>query len=158
MTGMAPRDDRVHTASAVIDVAPRQAFTFLADGISLGRWALGCFETKAMGDGVFAGRSLFDGRALYVRIEPSEGELAVTYRVGSQPDRLSPRISAKVSPLEPGSSECERCLVSLIAERTPDMSDERWRQLAVTHETEILLIKGQLERMAEGTNANGARS
>jgi hypothetical protein len=30
-----------------------------------------------------------------------------------------------------------------------DMTDERWRQLTVTHEAEILLIKAQLERPRE---------
>jgi hypothetical protein len=140
------RRDLVHTASATVAVGARRAFAFLADGVSLGRWSLGCFETKAAGDGVFVGHSLFDGKAFYVGIDPAEAELVVTYRVGSQPDRLAPRITAKVVPLEPDSAAGELCRVSLIAERTPDMTDERWRQLAVIHETEILLIKSQLER------------
>ena len=46
---------RIHTASEMVRASPQTAFAFLADGLALGRWALGCFETKALGDGLFVG-------------------------------------------------------------------------------------------------------
>jgi hypothetical protein len=135
----------VHTASERVATGAREAFAFLADGLSLGRWALGCFETKALGEGLFIGHSLFDGKALYVRIAADAARLAVTYHVGSSPDRLSPRIAARVAKGE-ADGAAPQCMVSLIAERTPDMTDERWRQLRTLHEAEILLVKALLER------------
>jgi enamine deaminase RidA (YjgF/YER057c/UK114 family) len=136
----------VHTASEMVRASPQAAFAFLADGLSLGRWALGCFGTKAAGDDLFVGHSLFDGKALFVRIEGNPSELAVTYHVGPAPDRLVPRITARVAGREPQGSGGQECRVSLIAERAPDMAPERWRHLTVTHETEILLIKAQIEQ------------
>jgi hypothetical protein len=139
------QEDSVHTASECVATGARQAFAFLADGLSLGRWALGCFGTKAMGDGLFVGHSLFDGKALYVRIAADAARLAVTYHVGPRADRLSPRIEARVAECEAARTG-QQCVVSLIAERTPDMTDERWRQLRTLHAAEILLVKALLER------------
>jgi enamine deaminase RidA (YjgF/YER057c/UK114 family) len=138
---------RIHTASEMVRASPQTAFAFLADGLALGRWALGCFETKALGDGLFVGHSLFDGRALLVRIEGDPSQLAVTYHVGSTPDLLFPRITARVVRRELPDRDGQECLVSLIAERQPDMTEARWRHLTVTHETEILLIKALIERL-----------
>jgi hypothetical protein len=134
-----------HVTSAVIGVAPQEAFAFLSDGHCVGRWALGSFDTKPLGGGVFVGHSLFDGKALYLRAEGDPSTLLVTYYVGPEPDRLTPRITAHVA----RSEAAKQCRVSLIAERTPEMTDERWRNLTVVHETEILLIKALLERPRE---------
>jgi hypothetical protein len=136
----------LHTATATIGVTAEEAFAFMTDGHCVGRWALGSFGTEALGDGIFVGHSLFDGKALYLRCEGNPSGLAVTYHVGSQPDRLTPRISARVTRSE---AAREQCQVALIAKRTPEMTDERWRNLTVVHETEILLIKALLERPRE---------
>ena len=146
MTGVVEQGGLSHTASAIVAVDARRAFAFLADGISLGCWALGSFDTVALAGGLFVGHSLFDGKALYIRINPDARKLVVIYEVGSRPDELSPRITAKVEPLEGVHSAAPRCRVSLTAGRAPEMTEERWRQLAIIHETEILLIKGQLEQ------------
>ncbi|MFI5013331.1 MAG: hypothetical protein ACHQAY_13395 [Hyphomicrobiales bacterium] len=124
----------------------RDAYAFLADGRSLGRWALGCFETKLAGDGLFVGHSLFDGKPLFVRIEGDPSALVVIYHVGSTADRLSPRIRATVLPRGHAGTQDQECVVSLVARREPDMTQERWRHVTVIHETEILLIKALIER------------
>ena len=135
----------VHRASEIVQASAAHAYAFLADGLSLGRWALGCFTTSMRPDGVFAGHSLFDGKELLVRIEADPATLTVTYHVGSASNQLRPRIRATVEarPSLPGGAE--QCLVSLLAERTPDMADERWRHLTTTHAAEILLIKALME-------------
>jgi hypothetical protein len=70
----------------------------------------------------------------------------IDYLVGSRPDDLLPRISARVVP-GPGTARPDGvCLVTLTAWRAAGMDDARWRQLIAAHEAEILLIKGQLER------------
>jgi hypothetical protein len=37
------------------------------------------------------------------------------------------------------------CIITLLAWRQASMDDTRWHRLCATHETEILLIKGQCE-------------
>jgi hypothetical protein len=39
----------------------------------------------------------------------------------------------------------DHCLVTLLAWRGKSMSDQRWHQLCVCHETEVFLLKGLLE-------------
>ena len=137
-----------HTATALVRAPAALAFAFLADGLALGNWALGCFGTADQGDGLFLGHSLFDGRPLLVRIAVDPERLEVTYRLGSDPDRLVPRIGARAEPLRASEADPQACQVSMTAERTPDMTAEHWRRLITTHETEILLIKAQIERRA----------
>ena len=134
-----------HVAAEEVEAPAAKAFAFLTDGLSLGRWALGCFGTQARPDGLFVGHSLFDGKELLVRVEGDPERFCVTYHVGQAPDRLAPRIFAKVEAVAQGGGKADSCRVSLVAERTPDMTPERWRHLTTIHETEILLIKALIE-------------
>jgi hypothetical protein len=144
-------DACLHVASETVRAGAPEAFAFLGNGIALGRWALGCFGTRALGDDLFVGHSLFDGKALHVRIEKDPARLTVTYHVGTEPERLAPRVVSRVTPGD--ESGGAHCIVSLIAERTPEMTDERWRQLQKIHEAEILIVKALLEREPEGGRA-----
>jgi hypothetical protein len=93
------------------------------------------------------GSSLFDGGEAVVRLIPVPEQRIVDYEVGSDPDRLVRRISARVVPGDDvgaaGSS-----LVMLTAWREGSMDDERWHRLVVAHEAEILLLRHGIERSA----------
>jgi enamine deaminase RidA (YjgF/YER057c/UK114 family) len=132
-----------HVATAIVAASAEAAFAFMKDGLALGRWALGSFDTQALENGVFRGHSLFDGAARFIRIEDDAAKLSITYHVGQDPERLQPRILATI---EPGAGTPPECRVSLIAWRDASMTDERWRHLTTTHETEILLVKALIER------------
>jgi hypothetical protein len=139
-------DDLSHCVTAECNASAQQALAFLADGIAVGRWALGCFNTVARGDGLFSGTSLFDGQELFARPLADAARMLVEYHVGTAPDRLAPRIVAKVVPGPQVGRGAGACLVSLIAWRDAAMTDERWARLKATHEAEIWLVKLQLER------------
>lgn len=130
---------RSHCASVVCRVSAPQALAFLADGLQLGQWALGCWQTEAVGGGVVRGRSLFDDTPSWVRPVVDEAHMTVVYHVGGAPDGLSPRIHAVVA-ADPGG-----CRISLHGSRTPDMDDARWLRLVRCHELEVLLIQARLE-------------
>lgn len=132
-----------HRATVRCGVNAEAALAFLADGLQLGRWALGCWRTEAAGNGVVRGHSLFDGQPGWVRPVMNAGDGTVTYHVGGAPDALVPRIVARVRP-EPGTST--HCSVTLEAERTPGMDDARWLRLVRCHEVEVLLIEALLAR------------
>ena len=135
-------DDRVHSASVVCRVPAAVALAFLADGLQLGRWALGCWHTEAVGDGVVRGHSLFDGLPAWVRPVTDARTAGVVYHVGGAPDALTPRIRATVQPEPDGGA----CRIGLHAERPPDMDDARWLRLVRCHEVEVLLIDALLQR------------
>ncbi len=132
-----------HCVSVLCNVPARQALDFLANGLELGRWALGCWDTAAVGAGMVRGRSLFDGQPSYVRPMADRARGLVTYHVGSAPHALSPRIQAFVEPVEAG-GQSAACRIVLRAERGPDMDDARWLRLMRCHEVEVLLIQSRL--------------
>ena len=137
-----------HCATAACDASPEVAFSLLADGSRLGSWSLGCWGAEPVGDGVLRGSSLFDGSTSYVRADPDPARLGVDYAVGSGPDELVHRISARVVPGAGLGMGAGRCLVTLLAWRAADVSEERWRQLAAAHEAEILLLRARIEEAA----------
>ena len=83
----------------------------------------------------------------YVRIETDPANLMVFYDVGGAPDpaRMARRIVARIVPGPTVGMASNSCVVSLIAWRVHGMSDRRWHQLCVSHETEVLMIKHQIE-------------
>ncbi|MBV1693237.1 MAG: SRPBCC family protein [Hyphomicrobiales bacterium] len=136
--------DYAHALTALVDVPAAAAFAFLIDPAALSRWSLGCMDLVDVGGGVYTGRSLFDGGQGWLSIEAVPLRLLVDYHVGTL-ERRVPRISARVLP----GAVCDlgegACYVTLTAWRPATMSDERWRRLCATHETEIWLIKAQME-------------
>ncbi|MGJ7507518.1 hypothetical protein [Variovorax sp. GT1P44] len=137
-----------HCASVVCGVAANEALAFLADGVELGHWALGCWQTEPIGDGVVRGRSLFDDQPGCVRPVLDTARMTVIYHVGATADALSPRISAVVEPAARADGAGDACRVSLLATRMPGMDDARWLRLMRCHEVEVLLIQARLERRA----------
>jgi hypothetical protein len=120
-------------------VPARRAYEFLADGLAVGRWALGSFDATRVGANLFRGRSLFGGAAVHYRPVGDPARLIVDYHVGADPGKLVPRVMARVIP------EGRRsCLVILIAWRDAAMSDARWERLMACHDVEIRLIQAQL--------------
>ena len=138
--------DLSHEVTELIAAPAQTVFRFLANGLNLGRWAFGCWNTQAAEGGLFRGHSLFDGAAFLVRIEADEPRLMLHFHVGTAPDRLVPRIVAHVVPGERTGRTADESLVTLLAWRDAGMSEERWRRVAVGHETEVLLIKALVER------------
>ncbi|MGV0875901.1 hypothetical protein V6767_02005 [Martelella sp. FLE1502] len=143
MTG--PSDPYAHSVTAVIEVPAAFAFSFMADPIALGRWSLGCMNTRPTGDReIHAGTSLFDGSESHFAIDADLARLIVDYHVG-EPGQLLPRISARVIKPEICGLPESYCALTLSAWRARDMDAARWHRLCATHETEILLIKAQCE-------------
>ncbi len=134
-----------HRASAVCRVSADAALVFLADGLKLGQWAMGCWQTRFVGDGVVQGHSLFDDQPSWVRPVADTAGLTVVYHVGSSPDALSPRISAVVEPGTAFGQGTNCCRIALHASRTPGMDDDRWLRLMRCHEVEVLLIQARLD-------------
>lgn len=134
-----------HAASILCAVPPLQALEFLGDGKALGRWALGSIQTQEVLPGLFRGTSMFDGASSLIRPVTDARLMQVDYFVGDDPQRLSPRIVARVVPYGP-TPDASSCIVSLIAWRSAAMDDGRWARLVACHEAEVHLIRAHLEQ------------
>jgi hypothetical protein len=142
--------DFVHTVAAAVKAPAKAAFDFLADPTALGRWSLGALNvTATQTKGVYTGFSMFDGSQAWLAIDTHPELLLIDYRVGT-PDKLVPRIFARVAPGDVVGLGANQCYVSLTAWRTQSMDAERWYRLRASHEAEILLIKSQIETAHKG--------
>ena len=115
----------------------------------MAQWCLGLLQTREVEPGLYTGVSQFDGATGWVRVDADPATGSVDYSVGATRDRLVRRIGARVSAGSTLGYAPDECLVTLLAWCPRDMSDERWARLVATHETEIELIRAQLEAGAE---------
>jgi hypothetical protein len=134
-----------HCVTAECAVPARRAYAWLADGLAVGRWALGSFGARRVGPNLFRGRSLFDGAPVLYRPVGDAARLTVDYHVGTDPQALVPRVMARAIPGEATGRDGGSCLVTLVAWRDAGMTDARWERLVACHEVEIQLIQAQLE-------------
>lgn len=138
-------DDLSHCATVACAVPAATAYAYLADAAGIGEWALGCWGAQPAGEATVVGRSLFDGRQTVVRVVGHPQALAIDYHVGSGEDDLVPRIGARVVPGPVVGRGEDECFVSLLAWRSADMDDARWRRLVASHEAEVLLVRARIE-------------
>ena len=140
-------DHYCHTCSCAVDVPARQAFDYMSDGIRQGEWTFGSWDRRQVGEQLFVGRSMFDDKETFIRIDADAARLVVYYRIGDAPDRLQLRNMARiVTGPDLGWSD-DRSLVTLLAWRSTFMSDDRWKQLCVSHETQMFIIKARIEAL-----------
>ena len=148
MMSFHPQPPESHCASVMCKVPAHRAFAFLADGFALGQWALGSWQTVAVGDGVVRGLSLFYDQPTWVRPVGDFASLTIIYHVGFSRDSLRPRISAVVQAGDTLGHGTNCCRVSLHALREPGMDDAHWQRLMRCHEVEVLLIEARLALQA----------
>ena len=142
-------DPLCHTVSIEVNVPAPQAFQYLSDPEKIGRWALGCFNTRpTVHDRLYKGTSLFDSSETWVCVETDPQRLIIDYHIGN-PDKQVPRISTRVVSGATYGRDSDHCIVSMTAWRPADMPDGRWHRLCVTHDTEVLLIQAQLEQQSK---------
>jgi hypothetical protein len=137
----------VHCASSRCSAAPDRAFAYLSDPGRLGEWALGCWDAVDDGTetGTVKGISLFDDSVSFARVDPDPERLVADFEVGSDPTRLTRRISARIVPGSEIDADDRSCLVILTAWRADSMDDDRWHRLVVAHEAEIVLLRHRIE-------------
>ncbi|HWK46496.1 MAG TPA: hypothetical protein VNT30_17380 [Stellaceae bacterium] len=141
-------DPHCHSSSIEVAVAAQAAFAIMSDGIKQGDWAWGSYQRRLVEPGLFVGTSLFDGKETWVRIDANAERLTVDYAVGRNPETLQFRNASRVIPgallgLDPAHS-----VVTLLTWRLATQTEQAWQQICATHEAEMFLIKGLLERKA----------
>ena len=143
------RPDHAHIASALVAVPADFAFGRLADAGFVGGWSLGSMGLTEVAAGIYRGVSMFDGSIAHVDIRPQPDLGLIDYGVGTLEARM-PRIFIRVTPGPVLGRGMGECLVTMTALRAAGADDARWARTCTTHETEILLIKSQLEAAFAG--------
>lgn len=141
-------DRHCHTCSCVVNAPARRAFEYMADGLRQGEWTFGSWDRRQVSEHTFVGRSMFDGKETFIRIDADAERLFVHYSIGDDPDHLLSRNLARIVRGPDLGWDDSRCLVTLLAWRSEFMSDDRWRQLCVSHETQMFIIKARIEALA----------
>ena len=132
-------------ASIAIERNAETVFNFMSDPNNMDLWSFGTWRIKVNNDGLVHGRSIFDGSAAFVRIQPNERNYLIDYWVGSDSKRLVPRIFVRITSGEVTGSAKQNCVLSMVAFRSEDMNDDRWHRLVTSHAFEVQLIKSLLE-------------
>jgi hypothetical protein len=136
----------VHAVARLCRARLADALALLSTAAGLARWNLGLWHTQEQAPGWLSGRSLFGGGQGLAQVQVEAARGWVDYHVGVDAQHLVPRIQARVQPgAELGYAD-DHCLVTLMAWRSADMDEARWRRLCRTHEVEIDIIRAELER------------
>jgi hypothetical protein len=142
---MSSLDPNAICASVEVAVPARTAFEFMADGLKQDHWALGSIGREALNDGLFRGKSSFDGSDLYVKLESDPDLLLVDYSTGPSPEELTPHVEARIRPGSWLGRDDSVSVVTLTIWRD-GQDDEDWEFHIHLWRTEVRLIKGAIER------------
>jgi hypothetical protein len=138
-------DPHCHSCTCEVESSAEDAFRYMSDGLKQGEWTFGSWNRRQVGEGLFVGTSMFDGTETYIKIETDPERLMVYYHLGPDPEDLVARNMVRVVPAKVVQGEAGRCLVTLLAWRSAFMSDLRWKQLCVSHESQMFIIKARIE-------------
>ncbi|WP_156397188.1 MULTISPECIES: hypothetical protein [unclassified Sphingomonas] len=138
-------DEMCHSASIVVEAEAKQAYAFISDPLYLGIWAFGSWESRPFNGDIHEGVSLFTGGRSYSRLTAYPSALQVDFEIGSAPDALVPRIVIRILPGRHLGLPPEHCLVTVLAWRSQDADEQRWRLTCASHETEVFRLKHVIE-------------
>ena len=139
-------DAYCHSSSILVRAEASRTFRLMADGERQGKWALGSWQRRQVGDKTFVGESVFSGAATFVRIEADPVKMTIDYDVAGTEAGLRFRNAARVFDGPTLGHPAGTSIVTLFTWRLADQSDDAWAQICSTHETEMFLIRALLEQ------------
>lgn len=143
-------DPYCHSCTCRVTAPAEEAFAYLSDGIRQGEWTFGSLDRRQIGENLFVGTSMFDREETCIEIDADPERLLIRYSIGPDPEHLEARNMARIVPGEELGMAPECCLVTLLAWRSAFMDDARWKQLCVSHETQMFIIRKRLEGAHNG--------
>ena len=135
-----------HESSIEIAVPAEQAFAYIASGMKQGEWALGSWNRRDAGDGIFVGTLAV--RRLRALDPPERPPRPAAGRVRH---RHAPRTTCArwsgvgVVPGPVLGLADDHCVVTFTIWRGAAMDDAGWELMSHTFPTELRMIKGRLE-------------
>ena len=138
-------DAYCHSCTCEVAATAEQAFAYMSDGMKQGEWTFGSWNRRHAGENIFVGTSMFDNKDTYIKIDADPERLLIYYHIGPDPEHLQARNMVRIVPGPQIGCEADMCLVTLLAWRSSFMNDARWKQLCVSHETQMFIIKTRIE-------------
>ena len=120
-------------------------FNFMIDIQQINLWSFGIqwdvehpFENN-----IIKGISNTDQSISYLKITKNDKTKKINYWIGKDIENLIPRIYVRITPTR----DIDVHKLSMIAFKTDDMDDERWKNLKNLHQSEIKTIKEYIENI-----------
>ena len=124
---------------------PEKAFHCLSDLNQITEWNFNLAEVRMFESHLAEGILKLNGESILIRVSLEEEMKIIHFHLGNSKEYMVPRIMIRVLPYPFSEKTGSGSLISMIAWRTEEMDDERWRALKAAHEYEILQIKAMLE-------------
>ncbi|MFQ5661504.1 MAG: hypothetical protein ACE5GZ_13870 [Gammaproteobacteria bacterium] len=144
-------DAYCHTCTCKVAAPAEEAFAYMSDGMKQGEWTFGSWNRKQVGENMFIGTSMFDNKDTYIKIDADPVRFIICYHIGPDPEHLQARNMVRVVSGPDIGQDPGLCLVTLLAWRSSFMNDARWKQLCVSHETQMFIIKSRIEANNDGS-------
>ena len=138
-------DGLAHITSIQSSCNPEKAFHCLSDLNQIPEWNFNLAEVRMVEGHLAEGILKLNGESILIRISLEEEMKIIHFHLGNSKDSLVPRIMIRILPHPFSEKAGSGSLISMIAWRTEEMDDERWRALKAAHEYEILQIRAMLE-------------
>ena len=138
-------DGLAHITSVQSSCNPEKAFQCLSDLNQIPEWNFNLAEVRMVEGHLAEGILKLNGESILIRVSLEEEMKIIHFHLGNSKDSLVPRIMIRILPHPFSGKPSSGSLISMIAWRTEEMDDERWRALKAAHEYEILQIKAMLE-------------
>ena len=138
-------DGLAHITSVQSSCNPEKAFHCLSDLNQIPEWNFNLAGVGMVERHLAEGILKLNGESILIRVSMEEEMKIIHFHLGNSKDSLVPRIMIRVLPYPFSGKTGSGSLISMIAWRTEEMDDERWRALKAAHEYEILQIKAMLE-------------
>ena len=104
-------------------------------------WSMGIEWDMNTKDNIVKGVSNYDQSVSYLKIVKKNNIKKIDYWIGKEIQNLTPRIYARITPTD----DKDKNRLILVAFKTDDMDNERWKQLKELHQLEIKEIKKLIE-------------
>ncbi len=138
-------DGLAHITSIQSSCNLEKAFNCLSDLNQISDWNFNLTEVLMIESHLAKGILKLIGESFLIRVSLEEEMKIIHFHLGNSTDSLVPRIMIRVLSYPFSEKTGSGSLIRMIAWRTEEMDDERWRALKAAHEYEILQIKAMLE-------------
>ena len=124
-------------SSIVIDCDIDTIYHFMSTIEKINLWSMGIEWDMNTKYNIVKGVSNYDQSVSYLKIVKNNNIKKIDYWIGKEIDNLSPRIYARITP----TNDKDKNTLMMVAFRTDDMDNERWKQLKELHQLELNKIK-----------------
>lgn len=123
-------------SSIDIECDLHKIYQYMSNITNINEWSIG-IHWDITNDKIVQGISSYDDSISYLKIVKNDKIKKVDYWIGEDISDLVPRIYIRVLPTE----DKKRNKLKMVAFRSDNMDDERWKRLKDAHQSELITIR-----------------